>query len=96
MDKKGISGITIFVIIWLILVLIVFAFFFDILAKKKVRKESCNQLGMEYFYQDSTEYCLDKNNQAHYVKIECNKLGFRQYACNPRLISIGDVRILGA
>ena len=57
-------------------------------------KQSCNKIGMEYYYSMESEFCIDKNNQAHYVKIECERLGFRNYNCIPRIISIGDIRTI--
>ena len=98
MNKKGTTGPFILIIyIFMIIVSIIGVIYItyninDSEAKAKAKKESCNKIGMEYIFIDGTEFCLDKNNQAHYVKIECVRLGFKDYNCNPRLISIGELR----
>lgn len=98
MNKKGDFGnFTIifsvcFIIFLICMVTLETYFFIDEQEALKLKKESCNKINMEYYYTNSQTFCIDKNNKAHYVKIECNRLGFKKYNCNPRLISIGEIR----
>ena len=57
-------------------------------------EQSCTKIGMEYYTSMDSTFCIDKYNKAHYVKIECESVGFMKYDCNPRLISVGDVRTI--
>ena len=61
----------------------------------KAFKSSCNKIDMEYYESMDSDFCIDKNNKAHYVKIECDKLGYKKYNCTPRIISIGEIRTVG-
>ena len=98
MNKKGFSE----AIIWVSIFIIVMLFFlswgiyalWDDDAIYNIKKESCSKLGMEYYYTDGTEFCVDNNDQAHYVKFECEHYGFRKWECYPRIISIGEVRTI--
>ena len=63
---------------------------------ERVEKESsCEKIGMEYYYTNGQTYCLDKQNQAHYVKIDCEWVSLFKHDCTPRLISVGDVWTVG-
>lgn len=79
-----------------VIVLGIFGFGFyivpDIVALDKASDNACNKIGMEYDYMQGSEVCIDSNNQAHYVRIDCNKIGWRNWDCIPRIISIGEIR----
>ena len=64
----------------------------DMIAYDKASNNACNRIQMEYDYMQGSEVCIDSNNQAHYVKIECEKLGYKNWDCIPRIISIGEIR----
>ncbi len=78
------------VIIIIIIGLVTFGMV-SIVRLAEAKQSSCEKIGMEYFYSDGTRFCIDKNNKAHYVKIECDTLGFLKYSCIPRIISIGEI-----
>ena len=97
MNKKGqvsVIGIIIFILVMGGILYSSIYWGLDEKVRQVMEKESCNKLGMEYFYQDSIKFCIDNNNQAHYVKIDCEHYGFRKWECNPRIISIGEVRTI--
>ncbi len=64
----------------------------DIIALDKASDNACEKVGMENHYIQGSKVCIDSNNEAHYVKIDCDKLGYRNWDCIPRLISIGEIR----
>ena len=55
-------------------------------------QQSCDKLGMKYYYTMDTKFCVDSLGNAHYVKFKCE--GFLwEKECKAQLISIGDVRV---
>ena len=60
--------------------------------ESNARHESCNKLNMEYYTAQDSIFCIDKEGNAHYVKIECEKISWLEYNCIPRIISIGEIR----
>ncbi len=94
-NKKGdYEWIIIFIIVIFGLVFWAMYVVWDGEAKTPIEKESCSKIGMEYYYTGGTQFCVDNDNQAHYVKFECEHYGCRKWECNPRIISIGDIRTL--
>ena len=83
-----------FVPMIIVFVILGFGFYIvpDMIAYDKASDNACEKIGMEYDYMQRSEVCIDKENQAHYVKIECDRLGYRNWNCNPRIISIGEIR----
>jgi len=56
-------------------------------------KKSCEKLGMEYLTVQDSEFCVDTNGNAHFVKIDCDKVAWNKYDCIPQIITIGDIRL---
>ncbi len=57
------------------------------------RNSACNKIDMENHRIQGSDVCIDKNNEAHYVKIDCENIKWREWDCIPRIISVGEVRV---
>ncbi len=98
MDKTGrVDGILMMGIILGFAFAILFSFiiytFIDGTYHMEERDNSCSKLNMENHYIQGTDVCIDKNNEAHYVKIDCENIKWREWDCIPRIISVGEIRI---
>ena len=55
--------------------------------------EKCQSIGMSrYKYIMNAQYCIDYNNEAHFVDFKCEGL-FKNKVCTAEIISIGDIRV---
>lgn len=62
--------------------------------KDKAELASCKKVGMEYIRIDGNDMCLNKQGEAHYVKINCRRKSFFEFSCFPKIISIGNNRVV--
>ena len=98
MNKKGESDIIniVFIIstvIFIILILVVIYRISYSFGYMEERNKACNKLNMEPYYIQGSDVCVDKNNEAHYVKIDCERVKWREWDCIPRIISVGEIRV---
>ncbi len=65
----------------------------DITFFTPTKDEMCQSIGMkEYVFIMDTHYCVDYDNNAHFVNIKCK--GFMlSKECTAQIISIGDIRV---
>ncbi len=61
-------------------------------ARQEAIKQSCEDLGMEYYTSMDSKFCIDALDQAHYAKFTCDGNAWNKH-CTARLISIGDIRM---
>ena len=81
-------GVSLFLIVSLIIGLAIDEIFFT-----PTKDEMCKSIGMkEYVFMSDTRYCIDYDNNAHFVNIKCK--GFMlSKECTAQIISIGDIRV---
>jgi hypothetical protein len=68
-------------------------FIADTMINEQEVYKSCEKLGMEYYYSSKTHYCIDNNDNAHYIKLNCQ--GFLNTRdCTARIITICTGRVI--
>lgn len=56
------------------------------------RDEACKEIGLvKSEYMNDMNYCRDSQGNLHYAMIECP---MNKFACEARLISVGNVRVV--
>lgn len=55
-------------------------------------KQSCGDIGMEYYHTMGTQFCVDSFGNANYAKFSCDGTLWDK-KCTAQIISIGDVRV---
>ena len=98
MNKKGrFDGIMVGGIAFMFFFALVFSsmiyVYIDGTYRIEERDKACNKLNMEHHYIQGSDVCIDKNNEAHYVKIDCENIKWREWDCIPRIISVGEIRM---
>ena len=92
-NKKGYWGAAILGAAFIIVILIFLFTISNDFGYSEGRRKACNKLNMEHYYIQGSDVCIDKNNEAHYVKIDCENIKWREWDCIPRIISVGEIRI---
>lgn len=66
---------------------------FDLMSYKVAEAGVCEQYGMSKGIMMESDVCIDNNNDAHFVNIECESVGLFEYSCKARFVSVGEVRV---
>ncbi len=91
MDKSKITMVVVFGVFILLGGLLIITMTDVIIGNTKTR-QSCKDIGMEYYYAMDTTFCVDSLGNAHYAKFKCEGVLWNK-ECKAQLISIGDVRV---
>ena len=93
MNKKGEWGVVIMGAVFIIIILIFIFSLSNSFRYSEERRNACSKLNMELYHIQGSDVCIDKNNEAHYVKIDCENIKWREWDCIPRIISVGEIRV---
>ena len=75
-------------VLYFVLILFVLAPSYNIYFE--AMRDSCKKIDMDYNYILPYDYCIDKNGVFNYIKMDCIKLGWRNYDCIPHIISFEE------
>ncbi len=79
--------------ILIVLVVLTIGVLFTDRAYERIKTlESCEPLNMKYKQMELGEVCIDNNNQAHFVDIECDGILWEKQ-CTATIINVGDFRV---